>query len=728
MKTKYAKLRKKLPRYDYGGNPSAGSSNEENNGGMSSGANAAITGGEALASTGGALLTNSSYKIDKSVDPYGVKKADTAAMVGGDALQYASMGAGIGSVAGPWGTLIGAGVGAIGGAIYGGIDAGNINDKAKAEEQAYQQRLRDWTNQKNTYDLQQQKIYSNNYYKNNPVTGTQGASLMAYGGKLPTYAPGGQLTPIANGVVKAEGDTHSQDTNRDGMTGIALQQNGQPYAEVEDQEVINKGKVYSDRLSPNNNKTYAEISEKLAKKKGKFEETLKDTYNIPTQNTSKRSINNIDTELEALFQHQEANKPEEGFKKAYGGMLNTPNHNPLLGRDKQVLNLPTYTDNGAFQRPMEHNILAFGGETNYGVDPTLPPPTMKKVANGDYFSGTVVPTQYTRRSTDSAINAEAYNLQQAAVPIAQANTSRVVTDGSGNRIRINADGSQQIFDSTGNKLIYSVPAKAYGGKLPAFGTGGSASTSDGGSDYSNIDWSGAVQKVVPYLDNIYNAGLIQQTPQVPQYTTKVAYNMTPANFNTDYNINPALNDAQSNYNTFTKGVTQNTASSQSANAQKMGAFADILNNKSRLYGEKINTENQLKNINSQNTQQVMNYNSQNNQNIANENLSQQDKYNWAKVDRENNILQQKSQNVANVVGDATKQIQDKNAQKLDEQRIMNDALKYPNGAGVARLVGSSTMDDMIRSNKDAKAQFRRQLEDSKQTDALRKFNERYGND
>jgi hypothetical protein len=62
--------------------------------------------------------------------------------------------------------------------------------------------------------------------------------------------------------------------------------------------------------------------------------------------------------------------------------------------------------------------------------------------------------QYTK-SNLSVTNAGAFAAHQQAIPAAQANTSRLITDPSGNRIRVFADGTQQVFDSTGTKLLSS---------------------------------------------------------------------------------------------------------------------------------------------------------------------------------------------------------------------------------------------------------------------------------
>ena len=76
-------------------------------------------------------------------------------------------------------------------------------------------------------------------------------------------------------------------------------------------------------------------------------------------------------------------------------------------------------------------------------------------------------TNQFRNNSINVVNDQAFNAHQAAIPLAQANTSRLITDASGNRIRVNADGSKQIFDSTGTKLL---PTFDNGGLNNLYGT------------------------------------------------------------------------------------------------------------------------------------------------------------------------------------------------------------------------------------------------------------------
>lgn len=140
---------------------------------------------------------------------------------------------------------------------------------------------------------------------------------------------GGNLNYIASDTQKAVGNTHE-----DG--GIKLKNNGVPYAEVEDQEIIKEDKVYSDRLELPNGSTIAEEAEKLGKIKGKNEEKSK-SYDYRQSNSASRTIDIADQKLEELFNYQEAMKPVKSTYPKYGPGGNLPSFNYNANLDDEAL-------------------------------------------------------------------------------------------------------------------------------------------------------------------------------------------------------------------------------------------------------------------------------------------------------------------------------------------------------------------------------------------------------
>ena len=86
-------------------------------------------------------------------------------------------------------------------------------------------------------------------------------------------------------------------------------------------------------------KTYAEVSEDLGKKKGKFEKKLSSNFQ-PSKNTANQMIERIDNTVDLLFDAQEASKPQpkETEEFALGGYIN-----PLTPTFETTKNLPTIT-------------------------------------------------------------------------------------------------------------------------------------------------------------------------------------------------------------------------------------------------------------------------------------------------------------------------------------------------------------------------------------------------
>lgn len=177
-----------------------------------------------------------------------------------------------------------------------------------------------------------------------PTNGVIGGGFK-YGGTFKGYgAMGMQLpmpiegdgTQIASDAAVYEGNTHENG-------GIPLD-NG---VEIEDNEVIQQDRVYSDRLKPSkitkhilpfkidNKDTFASASEELLKKKGKYEENAVDMY---SKNTAKAMGERIDSSLEVLFADQQMQNGDgmgqnsnPMTKRPYGGIL-TPAVNAVTNK------------------------------------------------------------------------------------------------------------------------------------------------------------------------------------------------------------------------------------------------------------------------------------------------------------------------------------------------------------------------------------------------------------
>lgn len=242
---------------------------------------------------------------------------------------------------------------------------------------------------------------------------------------------------------------------------------------------------------------------------------------------------------------------------------------------------------------------------------------------------------------------------------------------------------------------------------------------------SGFNYEKLAQSAIPFIDNIYNANLINQTPELPKYNSRVYEPMQALPMKTTINVGNRLADANDYYRNFETNIDQNTSSSNVARGNKAVAFATTLKNRNDIFANKENGETALVNANNQNIQNVNNANVKNKQDVDNQNLALLDNYNMNNVNRTDNILRNKSQNVAMAVNDAQKLIQDSNMKDTDEQRIMTDSLRYNDGAGYARLIGTKTMNNLI-NNPQYYKQIESGLKNSGQTKALDQFYKTYG--
>jgi hypothetical protein len=641
-KIRYAKVPKyalgtKLPKYGMG-NKNEGFDGSSTTGGAATGI------GIAAAGIGGSYLTDSSYSDDGRVN------ADS--YVGGKTLTDAAAGASMGSVAGPWGTLIGGVVGAGYGAISGSLESSEMNAKADSRDKALLDQKNNLARQKLDAEARQRDIYSRTYINQNPINGQQGASIYAYGTK------GGKLKTLASGIEKAEGQTHEQG-------GIELSEDGKPFAEIEHNEiVVDDDNVLSDRLPFTGKKTFADEGESLGHEKAEHEKNLKNP-DIFKRNTAKRNLEKIDNKMNTLLKYQDIVRKNLDLddsspvdNKAFGGVLpkygNGYENMFRQSEDRRTFN----TNNDLYNRQKNDNAGRYS------------PP----LAEDDGQSDIVVPGNEQRSFNPSPI-----------------------LEGE--------DGNNPNFKSNSNSNFNS-------------------NLSSNRNKFNSRNIANGVMNAVPYMDNIANARLIKQTPQIPNPIDKVAIDETAIPMQTKYDISGALNENNRDMRTFNNNILNNTANSNDARANLAGGLANKIANNNQLYNQKVNAETQMQNANLMNQQAVNNRNVGNRQEVINQNSGQKDKYNWDNMLRSDDIRTQKSANIQNATNDAIHGVQDKRTGDLDNKRILYDSLKYSDGAGLATLVGTPEMDNLSKTPEGRK-QILDTFRKTGQKDAEKKYREIY---
>jgi hypothetical protein len=624
---------------------------------------------------------------------------------GAEALKWGAKGAEIGSQFGPWGTLIGAGAGAIGGAALGASQADKMNGQAKGMHEAEARSKQDMINQKEQARQAQQKLYSQAYYASNPTYGTKGASLMAFGGSTnpndgnPTFKTLGEYRNYYSklGYINDPRDSknstsmynpkqYGYDKNTNKFSALSPDAN----VDASGNPLANHFVSYTSSNFGNNKPIITPTSTQSRTLDSFGHQVLTD------KTTGKVTyLDKFGNPLQGETQPLVSNNAMGGYAKsfAYGGSTPVPGGKlTKLAKDTVVAEGNTHQQGGI---DLQENGKTYAEiEKDEVVDGNQVYSARLKLDNGKTY----------------AEMAEKFGKEKGKAE-EKTQSLKTITANTGKRTLANATLKlDELFQH--QQLTKEALGIKDNSQTPKFSNGGS--------------WANAGSSLVPYIDNAYNQYLINKTPQVPEYTTKEAINETALPLKTNYNIDPALYAADTDYKRFKTNVDQNTSNSNDAKGNKLAAFSSLLTNKSNLYGQKENIETQLKNQDLMNTQGVLNRNTQNAQDIRNTNLAQQDKYNWAKMERTQNMNLAKSANVANATEDAIKGIQDKNMKNLDEEKIMTDSLKYNNGAGFARLVGSKTMDNLIKSDSRHYTTIEKALKDSNQVKALADFYNKYG--
>jgi hypothetical protein len=239
--------------------------------------------------------------------------------------------AGVASTAGPWGAAVGAGLGLIQSTMAG-------QDVADARQE---QVARIMANQ---------AVEDAAYLKTYNTKGTNDVNYYAGGGNLRQGFPkgkyatiGGDLESLSSNAEVAEGNTHGEN-KIDGQYGITLHDaQGNPKAEIEDDEVIvDNEKVFSDRLKYNSKNTFAQMAKKIATKAGKLEEKLEGIKDTKDRNGLERNLAGMKMAHEVLFNKQEEVKQSEGHKELK--MLAAGGYIPKMGYG-DLIDPPTYRPN-----------------------------------------------------------------------------------------------------------------------------------------------------------------------------------------------------------------------------------------------------------------------------------------------------------------------------------------------------------------------------------------------
>lgn len=241
-------------------------------------------------------------------------KESQSGSIAGSAIQYGSKGADIGSMFGPYGTAIGAGVGLVGGAIVGDINYDQMQKKKEEErKRAY--------NQNTEVGYNNFKAQSASGF---PISGVGAVPMYAFGGNIKdsqaqykaeggeviTHNPNnppmvnpaqGEANPLSSTTTALEGDSHN---NASG--GISVAQGDYVFS---DRLIVTDSikRSFKDILGSAIGKvtTFADVAKALGKLEAKAEEKAK-SYNGAESNTGKLTLEKITQFKQNLANEQES--------------------------------------------------------------------------------------------------------------------------------------------------------------------------------------------------------------------------------------------------------------------------------------------------------------------------------------------------------------------------------------------------------------------------------------
>lgn len=550
---------------------------------------------------------------------------------------------------------------------------------------------------------------------------------MANGGNL-SLSPvhdtiGGSLIPMASGMDKAVGNTH-EESSIDGTSGIKLLANGEPQAEVEDEEMIKDGQmVFSDRLKFDKKNTYAQKAETFARKRNKLEKQLSETHDRRSKNSIERNIVKLDNKENALFEHQEIKKLEKGIDQpidkfnmggntAIAGFLETLNQ----GKRINAINKGTVLAKMRQKAPLNN---VFGEAVETGMrhlhDGTFNLGKRKEneaIKEEDMISETIKP-QGVQTNTNIGLDPNTtININEMEAELAKYGTTGTQTGMRyGGKVKLRKggiipkakDGMYRDFTKFLPKDNSNYPDDNYyynpkTGQMEldhAYILGNSnrklskskyfqkpSTLVEGESAGVPNDKKFNYTKLVPYADNLVNAFLTSRTPNVRKPNLQRS-----GRLNTAYNVNPQIGAVRDAVASTTNDIISNTSSSNVARNELAKVRLAGMRETNALLANKENIENQLKN------QQVLN-----NQQIDASNLAKMDRHNEAQTMRELGIQSAISRNVTNAVEDYRSQEKEENMRRYQAQQLLIEAKKYNSGIGIETILENPYVVEELRNN------------------------------
>lgn len=629
----------------------------------------------------------SKYKAQEGVELTTDKKIQGISDVVGTGLQFAAMnasskinkdgtinnqdaffkgagaGAGIGgslgtAVGGPIGTAIGTGVGAIAGGVMSMTSNKKRNKQIEAENAKAQAELDSINKQ---IDRQRSVDLLSQYNSTNP-----NVNILKYGGQI-YAANGGQVNQITPTTAIANGNTHAEggiELSNGDLNNVGINNGNYSPVEVEDNEIIydapngNK-RILSDKLGFSelakqymNSPTFKKLSnaydmqlsklnkqESTYKKKlseNKFDNLNKNTYTRQIQNVvNQRSL--LKHPLDDIYTMQEVSKGQTNNTKyaKFGKELINKGFSSL-NQDIDITD-----DNNMF---LQNNIQAPYATQDNIIDNNIDNTKM------NYYQNYMQPKTNVTPFDIAKINPKISNFKlQQPKSITDLNTPENKTIGYYGDNYLKPFNTNNVLGSNNynENIVNNVDTTT-------------ENTKNNYDLNKGFDiFKKGVTAISPYVDNYYNMKLIDrmQAPNQPKL-------LTPEQLKTQVDINDQLQDIQGNASKISNYMDINSSNSAIARASKARIQSNAMDNINKAYANKNQLETSL-----------INQNKLNRQGINAANTQSLNTYKDALGNFRNKQSMLKSQNISNAVEDYRSQVAEKNIEKLDNKKLVVDAIK-----------------------------------------------------
>lgn len=221
----------------------------------------------------------------------------------------------------------------------------------------------------------------------------------------------------------------------------------------------------------------------------------------------------------------------------------------------------------------------------------------------------------------------------------------------------------------------------------------------------SFNFASSLEKYAPFMDNITNAFITANTPNIPKPTIEPIIPLK-----TRINVNPQLNDINQSVEKSSEFIKRNTSDSNAARQAITKTRLKGADAKAKIRANKANVEANLYNANVRNAQQ-----------ITGRNYAKVDRFNMGVMQRQDEIGSRISANISNLSDDIISNRNYKDAIRYNKERLDIAKQMYNQGTTRRALLNNPSEITYLKQNPEYAQEVLKEFKGTKEETLLREL-------